>query len=112
MMKNVFKKIIDGEVPCDKVFENDKILAFKDLYPVAPVHILILPKKEISNLNNLTAEDAPLMGDIMLVAKELAKQFNVEEGWRLLVNNGGGSGQSIPYLHFHLIGGRRLGSMA
>lgn len=110
-MKNVFEKIIDGELPCDKVFENERILAFKDIHPVAPVHIIIVPKKAIANLSAATSEDAQIIGEIALVAKDLAKKFNIEKGYRLLTNNGSDSGQTIFHLHFHLIGGRPLSIM-
>ena len=111
-MKNVFQKIIDGELPCEKVFENERILAIKDLYPIAPVHLLIIPKKQISDLMHITKEDGPLLAEITATAVELAKKFNIEEGFRLLTNNGPMAGQSILHLHFHLIGGRVLGPMA
>jgi histidine triad (HIT) family protein len=109
MEKNLFQKIIDNEIPCDKVFENERILAFKDRYPCAPIHILILPKKPISKLMDAKMEDKELLGEILLVATELARKFNIEEGFRLITNNGSPAGQSIFQLHFHLIGGRHLG---
>jgi histidine triad (HIT) family protein len=111
-MTTVFSKIIAGELPSDKVFENERILAIKDLYPVAPVHLLIIPKKEIPNLQSMSLEDLSLLSEIGLVAQELAKKFHIEEGYRLLTNNGSDAGQVIFHLHFHLIGGRRLGPMA
>lgn len=111
-MKTVFQKIIDGELPSDKVFENERIVAIKDLYPVAPVHLLIISKKCIPDLATITEEDAPLLGEMMLVAKKLAHEYKVEQGFRLLTNIGPTAGQSIFHLHFHLIGGRHLGPMA
>ncbi len=111
-MTTVFKKIIDGELPADKVFENDRILAFKDINPVAPIHILIIPKKEIPDIQSLSEEDLDLMKEIVSVAQVLAKRFDIAEGYRLLTNNGPLSGQIVPHLHFHLIGGRQLGAMA
>lgn len=108
-MGTVFEKIIKGEIPAEKVFENERILAIKDLYPVAPVHILIMPKKEIPNLQSVTPEDLPLLSEICAVAQKLAKEFGVEKGYRLLTNNGSDAGQVIFHLHFHLIGGKRLG---
>lgn len=110
-MNTIFGKIIRGEIPSEKVFENARILAIKDLYPVAPVHLLIIPKKEIVDLQSLTQEDLALMGEIVSVAQQLAKEFNIEKGYRLLTNNGTEAGQTIFHLHFHLIGGRQLGSM-
>lgn len=111
-MTTVFGKIIRGELPCEKVFENERILAIKDIHPVAPVHLLIMPKKEISSLQDAKPEDLPLLAEIMSVAQKLAAQFNVQDGYRLLTNNGSPSGQTVFHLHFHLIGGRPLGPMA
>ena len=110
-MKTIFQKIIDGEIPCDKVFENERIIAFKDIAPHAPVHILIVSKKAIPDISHATQEDAPLLAEIMFVAVELAKKFNIQDGFRLLTNNGAKAGQSIFHLHFHLLGGRTLGAL-
>lgn len=107
-MTTVFGKIIKGELPCEKVFENERILAIKDIYPAAPVHILIMPKKEISGLQALQKEDFPLLDEIILVAQMLAEEFDIVDGYRLLTNNGHEAGQTIFHLHFHLIGGRKL----
>ena len=109
--KNVFKKIVDGELPCDKVFENERVIAFKDIAPVAPVHLLIVPKKEIASLQEIASEDHALVGECIEIAQKLAKEFGVEKGYRLLTNCGSDAGQTIFHLHFHLIGGRRLGPM-
>ncbi|HKZ00245.1 MAG TPA: histidine triad nucleotide-binding protein [Rhabdochlamydiaceae bacterium] len=107
-MTTVFGKIIAGQIPCEKVFENERIIAFKDIAPAAPVHILIVPKKEIPDLQSLKTEDLPLIGEVVQVAQKLAAEFDIEDGYRLLTNNGPGAGQTIFHLHFHLIGGRRL----
>ncbi len=107
-MTTIFGKIIRGELPCEKVFENERILAIKDIHPAAPVHLLIMPKKEIKNLQSLRLEDLPLIGEIMQVAQKLAEEFEVEDGYRLLTNNGEEAGQTVFHLHFHLMGGRRL----
>lgn len=111
-MTSVFGKIIKGQLSAEKVFEDEWILAIKDLYPVAPVHLLIIPKKEIPDLQSLEPEDFFLLGKIVEVAQKLAVQFNVTDGYRLLTNNGSGAGQTIFHLHFHLIGGVPLGPMA
>lgn len=110
-MTTIFSKIIKGEIPADKVFENERIVAIKDIHPAAPVHILIISKKEIPNFQSVTAEDLPLLAEMMSVAQELAKRFGIAEGYRLLTNNGSSAGQSIFHLHFHLIGGRKLGAL-
>ena len=108
----IFKDIINGKIPSEKVFENERILAIKDKFPIAPVHILIMPKKEISGLDNIKEEDVPLIGEIFIIAKKLAKEFDLEEdGYRVLTNNGPDAGQTIFHLHFHLIGGRKLRAM-
>ena len=107
-MTTIFAKIIEGKLPCKKVFENERILAIEDISPVAPVHILIMPKKQIPDLQSVGPEDLPLLGEIIEVAQQLAEEFNVEGGYRLLTNNGPEAGQTIFHLHFHLIGGRQL----
>lgn len=111
-MTTVFGKIISGEMPADKVFENERILVIKDLYPRAPVHLLIMPKKEIPNLQSVTKEDLPLISEMVEIAQQLAKEHGVAEGYRMIVNNGAEAGQSVSHLHFHLIGGKQLGGMA
>ena len=107
-MPTIFSKIVKGEIPSEKVFESESVLAFKDINPQAPVHILIIPKKEIPNIQSLKPQDYPLLGEIAEVAQHLAKEFGIEEGYRLLTNNGRGAGQAVFHLHFHLIGGRQL----
>jgi histidine triad (HIT) family protein len=107
-MTTVFGKIIEGKLPCKKVFENERILAIEDISPVAPVHILIMPKKEIVNLQSVKSEDMPLIAEMIEVAQQLAHEYNIEDGYRLMTNNGADGGQIIFHLHFHLIGGRKL----
>ncbi len=111
-MKTVFGQIIDGELPADKVYENEHILVIKDLHPIAPIHFLIIPKKKIKDLQSLEKEDLHIVAEIVSVAQQLAKQFGISDGYRLLTNNGTPAGQTIFHLHFHLIGGRPLGRMA
>jgi len=107
-MTTIFGKIVRGEIPCEKVFENDRILAFNDIAPKAPVHILIIPKKEISNLQSVSPEDMPLVTEMISVAKEIADKKGIANGYRLLTNNGKDGGQVVEHLHFHLIGGKPL----
>ncbi|MCH9610346.1 MAG: Purine nucleoside phosphoramidase [Chlamydiales bacterium] len=111
MEKTLFEKIIAGELPADKVYEDEKIIAIKDKYPKAPVHILIIPKKVIVDIQSLQEEDFPLLGAVVKVAQRLAKEFELGEGYRLVVNNGMQAGQTIFHLHFHLMGGHFLGGM-
>jgi histidine triad (HIT) family protein len=110
-MTTIFGKIIKGELEAEKVFENDRILAIKDRFPVAPVHLLIMPKKEIANFQSLEQADLVLLTEIAAVAQQLAKEFGIADNYRLLTNNGPDAGQSIFHLHFHLIGGRQLGHL-
>ena len=107
-MTTIFGKIIEGTLPAEKVFENERILAIKDRFPLAPVHLLIMPKKAIPNLQSVGADDLGLIGEIVEVAQKLAAEFGIEEGYRLVVNNGIEGGQMVFHLHFHLIGGRQL----
>jgi len=109
---SLFSKIIRGELPAEKVFENDRMIAIKDIHPAAPVHILIIPKKQIPDLQSVSTEDLPLIGEIVSVAQMLAQRYNILDGYRLLTNNGSLAGQTIFHLHFHLIGGRTLGPLA
>lgn len=107
-MTTTFGRIISGEIPAEKVFENERILAIKDIHPAAPVHLLIMPKKEIQDLQSLKPEDLPLIAEIISVAQQLAEKYGIADGYRLLTNNGPEAGQTIFHLHFHLIGGRHL----
>jgi len=110
-MTTIFSKIIKGELPADKVFENDRIIAIKDIHPVAPIHLLIISKKEIPDLQSVESEDLPLVAEMISVAQDLARQFGIADGYRLITNNGSNAGQIIFHLHFHLIGGRKLGPL-
>lgn len=111
-MSTIFGKIISGEMPADKVFENERILVIKDIFPKAPVHLLIMPKKEIPDLQSISVEDLPLISEMVQIAQRLAKEHDVLDGYRLVINNGPNAGQTVSHLHLHLIGGKRLGGMA
>jgi histidine triad (HIT) family protein len=112
MEKNIFEKIRDKEAPANIVYQDEYITAFDDIYPDAPIHILIIPNKKIVSLNNIEEEDTIYLTKILLTAKKLAKQFNIDEsGYRLISNCNKDGGQEIDYLHFHLVGGIRLGKM-
>ena len=104
----LFCKIIAGEIPSTKVYEDDKLLAFKDINPQAPVHILIIPKEHYDSLDALDETTAPIVADIMLLAKRLAAEFHLENGYRVLTNIGENGGQTVKHLHFHLLGGAKL----
>jgi histidine triad (HIT) family protein len=107
----IFCKIINKEIPSQVVYEDEDILAFKDIHPVAPVHILIIPKKHIESVNDILDEDTEVIGKIFVVMKTLASQLGVaESGYRVVTNIGADGGQEVGHLHFHLIGGKRLGN--
>ena len=107
-MSTIFGKIIEGTLPAEKVFENERILVIKDKYPLAPVHLLIMPKKEIPNLQAVKPEDLGLIAEMIVIAQQMAEQFDVADGYRLVTNSGEEGGQVIFHLHFHLLGGKRL----
>jgi histidine triad (HIT) family protein len=108
-METIFDKIIRKEIPADIVLETDEILAFRDIRPLAPVHVLIIPKKRIATINDLSNEDAILVGNMFLAARDIARDLNVsEKGYKLLFRVGEHGGQEIPHIHLHLIGGARL----
>jgi len=105
----IFKRIIDGEIPANVVYEDKQCLAFHDVAPQAPVHILIIPKKEIASINDLSAEDEQLVGHLFLVIQQIAREQGLaENGYRVICNCGEGGGQTVFHLHYHLMGGRNL----
>lgn len=107
-MTTIFGKIIRREIPADIVYEDDHCLAFKDINPQAPVHILIVPKKEIARLADAGPQDQALLGHLMLAAAKVARQFGVDEAFRVLISNGTEAGQTVFHLHLHVLGGRRF----
>lgn len=111
-MSTIFSKIISGELPATIVYQDDMVTAFRDIHPVAPVHILIVPNKEIATVNDLTAEDERVAGRLFLAAKKIAEQEGIaESGYRLIINCNRDGGQEVYHLHMHLVGGRRIGPM-
>lgn len=105
----VFEKIIAREIPADIVFEDDHVVAFRDIQPQAPVHILIVPRKPLARIGAASDEDQALLGHLLLRAPEVARRAGVaESGYRLVINNGRDGGESVPHLHCHLLGGRPL----
>ncbi len=107
-MSTLFEKIINREIPADIVYEDELSLAFKDINPQAPVHVLIIPKKPIDKLSDANIEDQALLGHLMLVAGKIAEQLNLDNTFRIIINNGAGAGQSVFHLHLHLMSGRPL----
>ena len=104
----LFCKIVAGEIPSNKVYEDDEILAFNDVAPQAPVHFLIVPKKHMASLDDTTDEDAALLAHIMLKIKDIAKDLGLENGYRVVINTGEDGMQSVKHLHVHVLGKRRL----
>jgi histidine triad (HIT) family protein len=108
--ETIFSKIIRKEIPADIVYENEKVLAFKDINPQAPVHILIIPKKHLRDVSQAGTQDRELLGELFLAAGELSRQLELQEGgYRLVINNGSAAGQTVFHLHMHLLAGRNFG---
>lgn len=111
MQDCVFCKIVDRQLPSTVVYEDDKVMAFNDINPVAPIHVIIIPKEHIANVNGLTEENAQVMGDIHLAAKKIAEKLGIaDKGYRLINNCGPDAGQTVFHLHYHLIAGVKLGA--
>ena len=109
MTDTIFGKIIRREIPADIVYEDDLTLAFKDINPQAPTHILVIPKKPIPSLSESDGEDTELMGHLLMTVKKVAAQANLSNGYRVVINNGADAGQSVDHLHLHILGDRNMG---
>ena len=105
--ETIFSKIIAGDIPCEEVYQDEYCLAFKDIEPQAPIHILIIPKKPILSLKSAQNEDKELLGHLLLISKVIAKKYDLHD-WRTVINTGEDAGQTVFHLHLHLIGGRKL----
>ena len=108
MAETIFQKIIDKEIPADIIYEDEKSLVFKDINPVAPTHILIIPKKQIEKISDAEQTDQDLLGHLLIVAGKVARQLGVENAFRLVINNGAGAQQTVFHLHIHLIAEREF----
>lgn len=108
MSDTIFGKIIRREIPADIVYEDYLALAFKDVAPQAPTHILVIPKKPIPRLSESTAEDAELMGHLLMTVKKVAELANLNNGYRVVINNGNDGGQTVDHLHLHILGDRSM----
>ena len=106
--KNIFKKIIDKEIPVQILYEDEHCLAFRDVAPQAPTHVLVIPKKEIASIDAIGREDEVLVGHLWMVIRDLARQLELGQGYRVVVNCGKQGGQTVDHLHFHLLGGRQF----
>lgn len=107
-MATIFQRIINKEIPAQIVFEDDQCLAFHDVAPQAPTHVLVIPKKPLPNLAAAQTDDQALLGHLLLVAKQVAEQLGLSNGYRTVINCGSDSGQSVDHLHVHVLGGRAL----
>ena len=109
MEKTLFEKICDKEIPADIVYEDEQVVAFRDIAPAAPTHVLVIPRKAIPRINEAKPEDQSLLGHLLLKAAEVARSLGLgEDGFRLVINNGRHGGESVPHLHCHILGGRAL----
>lgn len=108
-MSTVFKRIIDRQIPAKIVYEDEQALVFEDIHPQAPVHLIVLPKKEIPTVNDITEADEALVGHLFLVMAKVARQLGLAGGYRVVANCGPDAGQEVMHLHFHLLGGRAFG---
>ncbi|MCH9611724.1 MAG: Purine nucleoside phosphoramidase [Chlamydiia bacterium] len=105
----VFEKIIAGEIPCEKVYESDRVLVIRDIAPQAPTHLLIIPKsKRIDSVDHLVDEDCEIVGELFLTARDVAKKVGLGSGYRLVMNVGRDGGQTVPYMHLHLLAGKKM----
>ena len=105
----IFEKIIAREIPADIVLEKENLIAFRDVNPQAPVHVLVVPKRIIPRLLDATSEDRQLLGDLLLAAAEVARKLDLKTGFRVVINSGPDAGESVPHLHVHVIGQRQMG---
>ena len=108
-MSTIFDKIINKEIPAEIIYETDNVLAFKDINPIAPIHILIIPKYNIPTANDISNDDSEVLAELLLSAKKIAKDVGIaKDGYRLVINCNDNGGQTVYHLHLHLIGGRKL----
>jgi histidine triad (HIT) family protein len=106
--KTIFKRIIDKEIPASVIYEDDRCVAFRDINPQAPVHFLVVPRKEIPSLAAAHDDDAAILGRLLTVARRLATQLGLTNGYRVVINSGPDGGQTVDHLHLHVLGGRRM----
>ena len=111
MTKTIFEKIIDRELPSKVVYEDDKCIAIEDIAPKAPIHILIIPKKPIQKLSETKKDDEALLGHLMMVVKKVAEQFDVQDAFNVVINNGEKAGQTVFHLHIHLLAGKNFSDL-
>ena len=109
MGKTLFEKICEKEIPADIVYEDDQVVAFRDIAPKAPTHVLVIPRKPIPRINEAQPEDQALLGHLLLKASEVARSLGLgDDGFRLVLNNGRDAGETVPHMHCHILGGRKM----
>jgi histidine triad (HIT) family protein len=108
MADTIFGKIVAGEIPADKIYEDEHCIAIRDINPQAPVHVLVIPRQAITKLSDAADSDREMLGHLMLAAGRVARQLGVDDAFRLIVNNGAGAGQTVFHLHLHILAGRNL----
>ena len=108
MDKTIFQKIIDKEIPSEILYEDDLCLVIKDIAPKAPVHLLVIPKKLITKLSESSDEDSQLLGHLMTIVKKMAKEFEIDDAFNVVINNGENAGQTVFHLHIHILGGGKV----
>ena len=106
--KTLFSRIIDGEIPGNFLYQDEELVAIRDINPAAPVHVLVIPRKPIPSLAEVTEEDAALMGRLMLAVKRIAESEGLGGGYRVVINTGSEGGQTVPHLHVHILGGKQM----
>lgn len=109
---NIFAKILRGEIPCDKFYEDDNALAFRDISPAAPSHLLVIPKMKVTSFNDFATQDVMAMGEFFKSVQKVAKKEGlVDSGYRLITNHGANANQTVPHFHVHVLGGKKLGGL-
>ena len=104
----LFEKILAGEIPAEIIYRDDKAFVIRDINPQAPVHVLVIPVKPVPRIGEADGQDRELLGHLLLVAARIASDLNLEKGYRVIINNGPDGGESVPHLHVHVLGGRRM----
>ncbi len=107
--KTVFQRIIDREIPAQIVYEDEVCLAFKDIHPQAPTHLIVIPKRAIARLDDLTGEDEATVGHLFVAMRKISEQLDLDSGYRVVINNGRDAGQEVMHIHFHMLAGRKFG---
>ena len=106
--QTLFQRILTGDIPAEIIFQDDMAFVIKDINPQAPIHVLVIPKKPVARLDEAVEEDRALLGHLLLVARNMAKSLKLKDGFRVIINNGSDGGESVPHMHVHVIGGRKM----